>query len=191
VPVHVTLSLDERRKAMQITLDAEQWEAGAPLTMGDVLAEVNERAEARGHLVTSVRLDQRRLTDRDLDAALLSQPVSRFATLEAASHALEDVVRQARGSALRYADVLRAEADALLAPLRFGTSPMAPLDAWLGKLADFLELMEGPAQPAGSGSTPCLSPWVHELLQARTEGDRVRMADVLEYEILPRLGSKP
>ncbi len=176
---------------MQISLDEEQWEASAPLTMGDVLTAVNERAEARGRLVTSVRLDQRPLTDRDLDAALLSEPVTRFARLDAASQALHEVFRQAETSARRYAEVLRAEAETLPSPLRFGTSSLSALDAWLGKLADYLELVEGPARgPGREASFPCVSPWVHQLLDARAEGDRVRMADLLEYEILPRLGDR-
>jgi hypothetical protein len=65
---------------------------------------------------------------------------------------------------------------------------MGALDLWLGKLADYLELVEGgqASRRTGESERP-LSAWVRELLDARHGRDIVLMADLLEYEILPRL----
>jgi hypothetical protein len=64
------------------------------------------------------------------------------------------------------------------------------LDLWLGKLADYLELVEGDriSRRKGEDERP-LSAWVRELLTARNGRDIVLMADLLEFEILPRLQS--
>ena len=71
---------------------------------------------------------------------------------------------------------------------RAGRSHVGALDLWLGKLADYLELMEGGRiSRCDSEEERPLSAWVRELLMARDVRDIVLMADLLEYEILPRL----
>ena len=175
---------------MHVMLDQEQWEAAAASTVGEVLADISERAHARARIVTSLRLDHRVITDRDLDQAFLSEPAARFARLTAESQSMSDILRAAQPSLTKYADTLRAEGTALITPLRFGPPPLSALDAWLGKLADYLELVEGTRGAAGNGSD-ALSTWVRQLLEARTARDTVRIADLLEYEILPRVGGRP
>jgi hypothetical protein len=176
---------------MHVTLDQERWEVGAPLTVGEVLADVSERAHARARIVTSLRLDHRTITDRDLDHAFLSEPASRFAQLTAVSQSMQAVLEAAQPSVKKYAEALRGEGTGLIHPLRFGQSSLGSLDAWLGKLADYLESVEGAHAPSlGLDGAQALSPWVRQLLDARAVRDTIRMADLLEYEILPRMGGQ-
>ena len=175
---------------MRVTLDQEQWEAGAGATLGDVLADVSDRAQARSRIVTSLRLDHRAITDRDLDAELLRAASGKFARLTATSQSVQDLLASARQTSARYALGLRAEGHTIASACRTGRSQMGALDLWLGKFADYLELVEGNRQSRGvlEDERP-LSAWVRELLDARAGGDLVLMADLLEYEILPRLDS--
>jgi hypothetical protein len=173
---------------MQITLDQDHWEADAPLTMEHALTEVSERAHARARIVTKVQLDHRTITDRDLDPAFLAESVAHFRQLRAVSQPMPELIRAAEGSVRKYADTLRDEGVALLSPLRFGPLPLPALDAWLGRLADYLEFIDGAstAMQTGTGAST-VSPWIQRLLEARATRDSVRLADILEYEIVPRL----
>lgn len=173
---------------MQIMLDQEQWEVDAPLTMEQVLTEVSERAHARTRIITRLQLDQRTITDRDLDPVFLAESVVRFRQLTAVSQPMPELIRAAEGSIRKYAETLRTEGTALLSTLRFGPWPLSGLDAWLGQLADYLEFVDGTSatMEAGTGGS-ALAPWVQQLLESRAARDLVRVADLLEYEILPRL----
>jgi hypothetical protein len=175
---------------MLVTLDQEQWEAGVEATVGDVLADVSERAEAQARIVTSLRLDQRTITDRDLDPEFLREASGKFSRLTALSQSMQALMESALQTAARYAHDLQAEGQIIASAFRTGRSQMGALDLWLGKLADYLELVEGGRafRRTGDGERP-LSAWVRELLDARTGQDLVLMADLLEYEILPRLQS--
>jgi hypothetical protein len=173
---------------MRVTLDQEQWEAGVGATLGDVLVDVSERAQARSRIVTTLRLDQRVITDRDLDAELLCEASGKFARLTAISQSVQTLMESARHVGARYAQDLRAEGHIIASAFRTGRSQVSALDLWLGKLADYLELVEGgrTSSRTGDDERP-LSAWVRELLDARAVQDIVLMADLLEYEILPRL----
>lgn len=173
---------------MHITLDQDHWEVGAPLTMEDVLTEVSERAHARARIVTTLQLDHRTITDRDLDSAFLAEPAMRFQRLTALSQPMPELMRAAEGSIRKFTETLRADGTALISKLRFGPSPLSPLDAWMGRLADYLEFVDqaSVAMRAGTGAS-ALAPWVQQFLEARAAQDMVRLADLLEYEILPRL----
>jgi hypothetical protein len=173
---------------MQIMLDQDHWEVDAPLTMEHVLTEVSERAHARSRIVTRLQLDQRTITDRDLDPVFLAESVVRFQRLTAVSQPMPELIRAAEGSIKKYAETLRTGGAALLSPLRFGPWPLSTLDAWLGQLADYLEFVDGTSAMTETGSGgSTLAPWVQQLLEARAVRDLVRVADLLEYEILPRL----
>lgn len=173
---------------MQIMLDQDHWEVKAPLTMEHVLTEVSERAHARARIVTKLQLDQRTITDRDLDPAFLAESVVRFRQLTAVSQPMPELIQAAEGSIRKYGETLRTEGAALLSPLRFGPWPLSALDAWLGQLADYIEFIDGMSatMEAGTGVS-AVAPWVQQLLEARAARDLVRVADLLEYEILPRL----
>ncbi len=172
---------------MQIMLDQDHWEVDAPLTMEHALTEISDRAHARARLVTKLQLDQRTITDRDLDPAFLAESVVRFQQLTAVSQPMPELIRAAEGSMRKYAETLCMEGRALLAPLRFGPSPLSALDAWLGKLADSLEFTNGASVVMQTGNEVSVAPWVQQLLEARATRDLVHVADLLEYEILPRL----
>ncbi len=173
---------------MQIMLDQDHWEVDAPLTMEHVLTEVSERAHARARIVTRLQLDQRTITDRDLDPAFLAESVGRFRQLTAVSQPMPELIQAAEGSIRKYAATLRTEGTALLSTLRFGPWSLSRLDDWLGQLADYLEFVEGASttMEGGAGGS-ALAPWVQQLLEARAVSDLVRVADLLEYEIFPRL----
>jgi len=175
---------------MHVTLDQEQWEAGVGATIGDVLADVSERAQARSRIVTSLRLDHRAITDRDLDPEFLREASGKFAQLIAISQSVQALMESAREVAALYARDLCAEGRTIASAFRAGRSHVGVLDLWLGKLADYLELVEGDriSRRNGEDERP-LSAWVRELLTARNGRDIVLMADLLEFEILPRLQS--
>ena len=62
------------------------------------------------------------------------------------------------------------------------------MQAWLGRLADYLECEEAKVSQASPGtSQPSLAPWVARLLEVRIAADWVGVADVVEYEIVARL----
>ena len=173
---------------MQITLDQDHWEVDASLTMEHVLTEVSERAHARARIVTKLQLDHRTITDRDLDPAFLAKSVVQFRQLTAVSQPMPELIRAAEGSVRKYAETLRTEGTALLSPLRFGPCPLSTLDLWLGRLADYLEFVDGASSTMEARTgVSAVAPWVQQLLEARANRDLVRVADLLEYEILPRL----
>lgn len=170
---------------MHVTLDQDHWEVATAMTLGEVLADISEKSHARSRLITSLTVDQRTITDRDLDPAFLGEPIARFSRLTATSQTMDDVMRGAAQSIQQYATLLRSEARELAAEFRMGEERLTLLDAWLGKLADYIELVEsGHRSPSPNRA---LTPWVQELLDARTARDLIRLADLLEYELLPRL----
>lgn len=173
---------------MRVTLDQDQWEPVAEATLGEVFAEVSDRAYAQSRIVTAMRLDQQAITDRDLDAGFLAEPAARYGSLTAVSQSMQDMEHDAWIVARRYAKLLHAEGAAFVGLWRAGRTQGRDMDLWLGKLADYLEFTEGkcPTPLSGNAAAP-LSSWVQEFLSARESRDEVLMADLLEYEILPRL----
>jgi hypothetical protein len=175
---------------MRIKLDDDQWVAAAEATLGDIFAELSERAHAQSRIVTTMMLDHRRITDRDIDPQLLQQPSTCFSDLVATSATQRDIIETARGSMNRYCEHIVQEGNSLVSRLRLDTQDFARLDRWLGQVADVLELMEnGPHDPAADSGAQVIAGWLEKLLEARHLRDTVRMADLLEYEILPRLSS--
>jgi hypothetical protein len=173
---------------MNIILDNDQWPAAINTTLGDVLAEVSERAHARSRIVTTMILDQRRITDRDIDPNFLEEPSAKFNDLVATSVTPQDIIETARESINRYREVVVQEGSSLISSLRLDQQDFAPLDLWLGKVADVLELMGNDARDSAVDSgAQVVSGWIETLLEARQLRDTVRIADLLEYEILPRL----
>lgn len=175
---------------MRVTLDQDQWDIGTAATIGEVLADVSDRAQAKSRIVTSLQLDDRAISDRDLDVGFLREPAEKYSTLTAVSISKQEIVRSARHSAERYAQVLHEEGKSLAGSFRSGQCQVTRLDLWLGKLADYLELTEGIGTTFNGGrEAKPFSAWVRDLLDARAGQDIVMMADLLEYEILPRLAT--
>lgn len=175
---------------MQITLDDDQWVAATDASLGDAFAELSDRAHAKARIVTTMMLDRRRLTDRDLEPRLLQEPSAKFSNLVATSRTQAEIIQDARGAIDQYRELVVQEGSSLVRQLRQGIQELSSLDRWLGKVADLLELIgvNAPNLDASS-NVRATAKWIEELLGARSLGDTVRMADLLEYEILPRLSS--
>jgi len=174
---------------MHVQLDQDQWESNAEATVGEVLAEISDRAHERSRIVTMLQLDQRAITDRNIDGALLAESVSRYGNLRAVTQSVQDIEHDAWIAAQRYARLLHAEGVAFVEAWRAGQPQDRAMDLWLGKLADYLEFAEGPriACRENEDAPAALTPWVEKMLVAREGQDLVLTADLLEYEILPRL----
>ena len=169
---------------MHITLDDDQWVAATDASLGEVFAELSERAHAKARIVTTMTLDRRRLTDRDIEPRLLQEPSAKFDNLVATSLTQEEIIQASRGTIDRYRDLIVQEGRALVGQLRLGSQDLSLMDRWLGKVADLLELI---GNNAADSDVKAIAGWIEELLGARYLGDTIRMADLLEYEILPRL----
>jgi hypothetical protein len=173
---------------MHIRLDDDQWVAPTDASLEEVFAELSERAHARARIVTTMVLDRRRLTDRDLEPRLLQEPSAKFDQLVATSLTKEEIIRAARGTIDRYRELIVQEGDSLVRQFRSGMQDLSLLDRWLGKVADLLELPgHNTPHPAPDSDVSATAKWIEQLLGARYLGDTVRMADLLEYEILPKL----
>ena len=63
-----------------------------------------------------------------------------------------------------------------------------PIDDWFGRLADYVEWAElARSHHASQAPADSIAGWLQEMIQARETGDVVRLADVLEFEVIPRL----
>jgi hypothetical protein len=175
---------------MRITLDQDQWDVSDDQPVSEVLAQVSDRAYARHRLVTSLKLGGRPITDRDLQSTLLSKLLKEVGPIDACSQNIPEIMTNAAPSIARFASTLKAEAQGFLTPLRTSGVIPSALDRWFGQLADYVELLQAAAQGGSAKSDlQALSFWTQELLDARSIQDPVRMADILEFEVLPYLVS--
>ncbi len=176
---------------MRITLDQDQWDISDDQLVSEVLTQVSDRAYARHRLVTSLKLGGRPITDRDLQPLLLNKRLEEVGPIEACSQNIPEIMTNAAPAITRFASTLRADAQGFLIPLRTSGVIPSALDRWFGQLADYVELLQaaGQGSPAG-GDLRALSSWIQELLDARSVHDSVRMADILEFEVLPYLASE-
>jgi hypothetical protein len=175
---------------MNIQLDSERWQAGSTATLGDILVDLSERAHARSRIVTTVMLDSRRITDRDLDLHLLQQTSANYRQLVATSATQQEILESAHGAIERYRRLVVDEGTSLANQFRMGGQDLSSFDVWLGKVADAVEIIENSQNRLGAESPgQVIAGWIEELLAARRLHDTVRMADLLEYEILPRIAA--
>ena len=173
---------------MHITLDGEQWQLPDDILLMDALAAISDKAHAQHRIVTSLTIGGKEISDRDLAPAFLNQSGKSLGTVEAVSQSLHAIITDAKEAIHRFAAQLQTDGRLLLAPLRSGTGQVGAIDAWLGRLADYTEMLEaGRIQGVAGLSSTLLLPWIQELLEARSCADPVRVADLLEYELLPRL----
>ncbi|MBX3345724.1 MAG: hypothetical protein R3B11_11660 [Nitrospira sp.] len=173
---------------MQITLDDQQWQVPDDSSLLTVLAFVSDKAHEQHRIVTSLTVGGKTISDRDLDHTLLNRRAQDAGAVVAVSQSLHTIIADAKQAIERFAAQLRADGQGLLAPLRSGAAQVRCIDAWLGRLADYTEMLEaGQAQGVSGLSSGPLLPWIEELLGARTGADSIRVADLLEYELLPRL----
>jgi len=173
---------------MHITLDEEEWQVSDDTSLMDVLACISDKAHANHRIVTSLTIGGKPISDRDLTPALLKQPGGNLGSVQARSQSLRSIIADAKLAIDRFAAQLRTDGQSLLTRLRSGSGQVGSIDVWLGRLADYMEMVQaGEAQGVVGMAMGDLFPWVEELLAARSGADPVRVADVLEYELLPRL----
>ncbi len=153
------------------------------------MTELSDRAAAQHRLITQLTIGDRIITDREIRPELLAEPVGRAGMVRAISQPIEDLVRRSVAAATQYAAWLAEEGARISHQLRVGATALQPLDRWLGCLADYVEWTLTvhpyglvPAQEIAHWTT-----WMTAVLEARTAGDLVRIADQLDYEILPQL----
>ena len=153
--------------------------------------QVSDRAHVQHRLVTSLRLGGHPITDRDLQPMLLSKRIKEVGPIDACSQDIPEIMTNAAPAITRFASTLKTDAQGFLTPLRMSGIIPSALDRWFGQLADYVEILQagGQGNQAG-GDLQALSSWIQELLDARSIQDPVRMADILEFEVLPYLASR-
>jgi hypothetical protein len=175
---------------MRITLDHDQWDVSDDQPVSEVLTQVSDRAHAQHRIVTSLKLGGRPITDRDLQPTLLSKLLNEIGPITACSQNIPEIMTNAAPAITRFASTLKAEAQGFLTPLRMSGIIPSALDRWFGQLADYVELLQAAGQgSSASGDLQVFSSWIQELLDARSIQDPVRLADILEFEVLPHLAS--
>jgi len=174
---------------MLVQLDNDTWEISDTDRLEEVLANLSDRAEAQGRLVTELIVGNRPMTDRELVPPTLCKVASSFGSISAKSEPMAGIVQHAGETGKKFGQHLRSQAQQVVEDFRQGRGAMQQLDQWFGQIADYLEWVEIQRSVSGSQSKESqdLSYWVNELLNARKNLDNVRIADMLEYEVLPRL----
>ena len=174
---------------MLVQLDETTWEVSDTDRLEEVLANLSDRAQAQGRLVTELLVGNRPMTDRELVPPLLSKVASSFGSIAAKSEEIANIIQHSSDTAKKFAQQLRSQAEEMVQDFREGRGVMRSLDQWFGQIADYLEWVQ--IQQSVSGGQPKepqdLFYWVNELVNARKSFDQVRIADLLEYELIPRL----
>ena len=173
---------------MRVQLDHDRWEMEDTARLEEVLADLSDRAQAKGRLVTKLTAANRPMTDRELVPQTLSQPAKLFDPIQALSERMDTIIQQSEGSAKRFVNHINLDAQDLVEGFRMGRPSLQALDRWFGQMADYVEWGHLHAQVGLSGgNASTLNEWVEKLMTARKTQDQVRIADILEYEIIPLL----
>ena len=177
---------------MQVQLDEEIWEMNDNMRLEEVLANLSDRAQAKGRLVTQLTVGNKKMTDRELVFPTLSQVAGTFGSIAAKSEALEHIVQHSSETAKNFGQQLHHQAQDLVSDFRQGRGVLRVLDQWFGQIADYLEWeqIHQSVETDKPDTSEGLWYWVNELMNARTGQDKVRIADILEYEVIPRLSGQ-
>ncbi len=174
---------------MLVQLDEKTWEVSDTDRLGVVLADLSDRAEAQGRMVTQLVVGDQRMTDRELVPPTLEKIASTFGRIAAKSERMDSILQNSEETGRKFGRQLGVQALQLAGDFRQGKKGMGPLDQWFGQIADYLEWLQN--QQGVNRALPKedqdLSHWVNELMIARKKFDEVRVADMLEYEVIPRL----
>lgn len=174
---------------MQVQLDEDIWEVRDGIQLGEILADLSDRAQAKGCLVTELFVGNRIMTDRELVPLTLEKLASSFGSITAVSTRLEAIVEVSQQTGEQFGQQVHRQGQNFVSDFRQGHGKFRQLDQWFGQVADYLEWLQihesvGLKKPAVLQELSC---WVNELMKARENEDEVRIADMLEYEVLPRL----
>lgn len=173
---------------MRVQLDHDTWEMEDAARLEEVLADLSDRAQAKGRLVTKLTAANRIMTDRELVPQTLSQPAKLFDPIHALSERMEILVQQSENLAKKFVQQINLEAQEIVEGFRIGHPSLPALDRWFGQMADYLEWGHIHARFGMSGGHASnIKEWIEELMSARNKRDFVRAADILEYEIIPLL----
>ena len=174
---------------MQVRLDEDIWEVNDSIQLGAILANLSDRAQAKGCLVTELIVGNRKMTDRELVPPTLAQVGSSFGSIAAVSQRLETIVQYSEETGKKFGQQLGLQGQKLVNDYRQGHGILRQLDQWFGQMADYLEWLQIHESMGTEKSEIAqdLSYWVKELMNAREYEDEVRIADMLEYEVIPRL----
>ncbi len=174
---------------MLVQLDEETWEVSNTVRLEEVLANFSDRAEAQGRLVTQLTVGNQPMTDRELVPPTLARVASSFGTIAAKSEQLDSIIEHSGETGKKFGQQICLQAQQLVEDSRHGRGVMRQMDQWFGQMADYLEWVQ--IQQSINGlqlnEPHDLFYWVNELMNARQNLDDVRMADMLEYEVIPRL----
>ncbi|UCH91394.1 MAG: hypothetical protein JSU60_01360 [Nitrospirota bacterium] len=174
---------------MLVQLDEETWEVSDTVRLEEVLANLSDRAQAEGRLVTQLTVDNQPMTDRELVPLTLARVAGSFGAIAAKSEKLDSIIEHSGETAKQFGQQIGLCAKQLVEDFRHGRGVMRELDQWFGQMADYLEWsqIQQSIKESQSNDAQDLSYWVNELINARQSLDEVRMADMLEYEVIPRL----
>ncbi len=173
---------------MRVQLDHDMWEMEDTARLEEVLADISDRAQAKGRLVTTLHVANRTMTDRELVPQTLSQPAKLFDPIRALSERVETLVQQSEDTAKKFVQQINQEAQSIVEGFRAGNPSIVALDRWFGQMADYVEwghIHDNLGLSGGYASN--FKGWLEELMIARNGRDYVRVADILEYEIIPLL----
>ncbi len=174
---------------MHVQLDEETWEVGDRVQLGEVLANLSDRAQAKGCLVTELIVGNRKMTDRELVPPTLAKLASSFGSIAAVSKQVETIVQYSEKTGQKFGVQLRDQGKKFVDSFRRGDGKYHQLDQWFGQIADYLEWLQVHESMGLKKSEVIhdLTFWIKELLNARENEDGVRIADMLEYEVIPCL----
>ena len=175
--------------SMLVQLDEKTWEVSDTDQLEKVLADLSDRAQAQGRMVTQLVIDDQPMTEQELVPPTLAKVVSTFGKISAKSERMDNILKNSQETAKKFGHQIRVDAQQLVEDFRRGKSGMRQLDQWFGQIADYLEWIQIQKSVSGESMTEPqdLSHWVNELMNARKSFDEVRVADMLEYEVIPRL----
>ena len=124
---------------MLVQLDEETWEVSDTVRLEEVLANLSDRAQAEGRLVTQLTVDNQPMTDRELVPLTLARVASSFGAIAAKSEKLDSIIEHSRETAKKFGQQICLGAQQLVEDFRHGRGVIRQLDQWFGQMADYIE----------------------------------------------------
>jgi|GEM_PF-1089945 len=188
---------------MNITIDGAPSEMppGQHETLGDVYSQLVATAAESGRVVAAIEIDGKAIpAGRIWD--LKSQPVAEVGTLGLTTRDTKEMVREMMASTRDHVTLLISETEKTATMFRVGNelgaqerfAQCASGLQWFLKALDalrgFLELDYAAIrmdQASVGANFEELIPLVDNVLDAQAEGDSIQLADLMEYELAPKM----